>query len=321
MKRVLLTTHPSAYLHKGGGEQEIFLLQEALKKSGVIADLYGPTCNTVSAYDFAIHSSLVPGSEYLVQPLAEAGIRLILWPNLWFVTPPSSEQLANISNILSHFEAVVFRSHAEEAHFRQFLNLDGKRIIHVSCLISDRFSRRDITDIFRQSYGLKKYAIWPGIIEPQKNQLAAVRAFRELDISLVISGRVRNQEYLKQCMAEAGPNTYFIPPMPFGSDLHLSALAHSDLFIELPLDFPGTSAVEAATLNCNLLLSRCAWTEEMFGKQCHQVDPTDENAITSAVADAIKNPSQDRTIKMQQRASETSLKPLVVYVNEKARLR
>lgn len=285
--RVLLTTYPSAYLHHGGGEREIFLLREALVESGFGADIYGPTSSDISNYDFAIHSSVVGGSEHLLLSLAEAGVRLILWPNLWFVTSPSPDHIANLARLISYFEAVVFRSRTEEAHFRQFFDLNGKVVIHVSCLVSHRFLRRDVSDVFRDSYGLTRYAIWTGIIEPQKNQLTAVRAFRELDIDLIISGRVRDQAYLARCKEEAGPNTHFIPPMSFGSDLHLSALAHSDLFVELPLDFPGSSAVEAAVAGCKLLLTRCAWTQEVLGEVCTQVDPVDVTAIREAAKNAV----------------------------------
>jgi glycosyltransferase involved in cell wall biosynthesis len=313
MKRILLTTHPSAYLHHGGGEREILLLRDALTDSGVVADIYGPTSNEVSAYDFAIHSSLVAGSEHLIQSIAEAGIRLIIWPNLWFVTPPSPEHLMNLARLLSHFEAVVFRSRAEEAHFRQFFDLDGKTVIHASCLVSPRFLRREVSDVFRESYGLNRYAIWPGIVEPQKNQLAAVRAFRDMDIDLVISGRVRDQAYLDRCKAEAGPNVHFIPPMAFGSELHLSALRHSDLFVELPLDFPGSSALEAAVAGCKLLLTRCAWTQEIFGEVCTQVAPDDVTEIREAAKKALTDSGSSMTF-FSYASMQGAVKNLMEYI-------
>ena len=313
MKRILLTTHPSAYLHHGGGEREILLLRDALTDSGVMADIYGPTSSEVSAYDFAIHSSLVAGSEHLILPLAGAGIRLIIWPNLWFVTPPSQEHLANLARLLSHFEAVVFRSRAEEAHFRQFFDLDGKTVIHASCLVSPRFLRREVSDVFRESYGLNRYAIWPGIVEPQKNQLAAVRAFRDMDIDLIISGRVRDKTYLDRCKAEAGPNVHFIPPMAFGSELHLSALRHSDLFVELPLDFPGSSALEAAVAGCKLLLTRCAWTQEIFGEVCTQVAPDDVTEIREAAKKALTDSGSSMTF-FSYASMQGAVKNLMEYI-------
>jgi glycosyltransferase involved in cell wall biosynthesis len=320
MKRVLLTTHPSAYLHHGGGEREILLLRDALEDFGVRADIYGPASGEVSVYDFAIHSSLIGGSEYLLLPLAEAGIRLILWPNLWFATPPSPQCLANLTRLLSHFEAVVFRSRAEEAHFRQYFDLYGKAVIHASCLVSTRFQRRDVSDVFRKSYGLNRYAIWAGIIEPLKNQLVAVRAFRDLDIDLIISGRVRDHTYLERCKEEAGPNVHFIPPMAFGSELHLSALVYSDLFVELPFDFPGTSAVEAAVTGCKLLLARCAWTQEVLGDVCTQVDPSDVVAVREAVKKSLID-TQSSAAFFNHASMQGAVINLIDYISKKEEIK
>jgi glycosyltransferase involved in cell wall biosynthesis len=313
MKRVMLTTYPSAFLHHGGGEREISLLRDALNDSGVIVDIYGSNSNEISSYDFVIHSSLVASSEHLILPIAEAGVRLISWPNLWFASPPTREHLANLKRLLAHFEAFIFRSKAEEFHFREFFDLEGKIVLQSSCLVSPKFLRRDVSPVFRESYGLNRYAIWPGIIEPQKNQLAAVRAFRDMDIDLIISGRVRDREYLTLCKQEAGSNVRFIPPMPFGSELHLSALMYSELFIELPFDFPGTSALEAAVAGSKLLLTRCSWTEEMLGGICEQVVPDDVTAIQSAIDKVISNPELKKPI-FEYISMENSVKSLRDYI-------
>lgn len=283
MKKVLLTTFPGAFLHQGGGEREMFLLKEALEDSGIVVDIYGPTSREINTYDAAIHFSTVRGSEILLQALHEEGIKLILWPNLWFVSDPLAEQLQSIELLLSYFEAVVFRSKTEEKHFREYFDLGRKAVIRSECIISRRFRSKDVSDVFRESYGLDKYAIWPGIIEPQKNQISAVRAFKDLNLNLVISGRVRDIAYMNLCKREASSNIHFIPAMPFGSDLHISALKNSSVFIELPLDFPGTSAVEAATAGCTLLLSKTEWSEEVIGNFCTMVDPLNIDEISKAI--------------------------------------
>lgn len=283
MIRVLLTTFPGAFLHHGGGERELLLLREALLSSGVMADIYGPDSKSVSVYDAAIHFSMAGGSEHIVRAIHDEGLKLILWPNLWFVDPPDAEHLRRLTDFLGMFHAVVFRTQAEESHFRNYFDLTGKAVIRSAWLVSPKFMRQDVSNVFRESYGLGDYAIWPGIIEPQKNQLTAIRAFKGVDAELVISGRVRDERYVRQCREEAGPNVRFIPSMAFGSELHLSALRFSRLFIELPFDFPGASAVEARAAGCSMLLSRSDWTEEVLGGYCEQVDPADVGAVRDAV--------------------------------------
>jgi glycosyltransferase involved in cell wall biosynthesis len=290
MKRILLTTSPSAFLYRGGGEQEVLLLNEFLNASGVMSDIYGPTSRSLSAYDSVIHFSMQEGSELLIDELAGAGRHLILWPNLWFVNEPSPQHLERLSRLLARFDAVIFKSLAEEAHFARYLSLEGKEVIRIAPLISPKFRRRaSISKVFQESYGLDRYAIWPGIIEPQKNQLAAVQAFQGLDLALVISGAVRDEAYAAECRRAAGPNVMFIPVMPFGSELHLSALTYSSLFVELSRDFPGTSALEAATMGCRLVLSQSDWTEEFLADACTQVAADDIGQIRSAVSDALNN--------------------------------
>lgn len=314
MKRILLTTWPSAFLHRGGGEQEILLLNEFLNASGVMSDIYGPTSRSLGAYDSVIHFSMQGGSELIVDELAGAGRHLILWPNLWFVDEPGEQQLERLSRLLARFDAVVFKSHAEEAHFARYLSLEGKEVIRVAPLISPKFRRKGkVSGVFQESYGLDRYAIWPGIIEPQKNQLAAVEAFKGLDLNLVISGAIRDEAYAAECRRAAGPNVTFIPVMPFGSELHLSALAYSHLFIELSRDFPGTSALEAAAMGCELVLSKSAWTAEFLADACSQVDADDIGQIRRAV-EATLDESARSAAGFTSLSMNDSVAPLLHYL-------
>lgn len=313
MNRVLLTTFPSAYLHQGGGEREMLLLKEALEMSGIVADIYGPASRDVSNYKIAVHFSLVRGSESIIQSLSEEGVKLVLWPNLWFASPPLAEQLQTVELMLTYFDAIVFRSQTEENHFREYFDIDRKKIIRSSFIVSRKFKNVSVSNVFRESYGFERYAIWPGIIEPVKNQLSAVRAFNDLNINLVISGRVRDVAYLGLCKSIAKQNVHFIPEMPFGSEVHLSALKNSELFIELPYDFPGTSALEAATVGCRMLLSKSQWTEEVVGDACHTVDVGDIDAIRKKVQEIICS-KEKKSLNIDWLDQACAVKNLINYI-------
>lgn len=314
MRRVLISTFPSAFLHHGGGEREILLLNEALNGAGIISDIYGPASKAIDAYEALVHFSMVRGSEHIVSEASGRGLKLILWPNLWFVKEPDVDELHYCNQFLSHFDAIVFRSYSEERHFRRYIDISGKQIIHVSPLISPRFTSTYSSDIFRESYGIEKYAIWPGIIEPQKNQLTAIRAFKDLPLNLVISGSVRDPRYLQICMNEAGENILFIPPMPFGSELHLSALRQSNLFVELPLDFPGSSALEASLLGCDLMLSQREWTGELLGDGCLQVDPLNVEAVRETVRNHLEQPYKVARERFEYRTPSQSIRSLLSFL-------
>lgn len=314
MKRVLLTTFPTAFLHLGGGEREIHLLNEALNGAGVLSDIYGPDSLPLESHDIVIHFSMIGGSEGLVDAAFEVGRYLVLWPNLWFVAEPSIAHLEHLSRFLSRFDAVVFKSEAEERHFVRYFDLGGKQVIRVSPLVSPKFFRTDVSNVFRETSGINRYAIWSGIVEPQKNQLAAVRAFRDQDIELVITGAVRDRAYFEECQRAAGANVRFLPAMHFGSELHLSALKNSQFFVELPLDFPGTSAIEARALGCRLLLSRSDWSSEMLGDDCIQVDAHDEAEIRAAVRDMVRSDEHPAAISRHQDMN-AAIAPLSSYLH------
>jgi glycosyltransferase involved in cell wall biosynthesis len=283
MKRILLTTSPGAYLYHGGGEREIFLLRDALNKVGLIADLYGPDSRPVSEYDTVIHFSLAGDTEQLLEQLAGDDRQMILWPNLWFVEEPSKDTVAHLQKLVNRFCVIVFKSNAECVHFRKYFAIQDKKIIFVLPGVSNEFTTAKRTTLFTDVYGVKDYIFWPGIIEPQKNQLKAIRALSDLDIPLVVSGSVRDQAYFRLCRESAGANILFVPEMPFGSEIYISALTGCKVFLELPLDFPGVSAMEAFQANCELILSDCDWSKEFFDAKATLVDAGSEENIRQAV--------------------------------------
>lgn len=313
MRRVLLTTYPTAFLHHGGGEREILLINEALNAAGIMANIYGPTSRSLDVYQDVIHFSLAEGTGQMIDAMAHGDRRFILWPNLWFVDTPSAAYVAHLQYLLGHFQVIVFKSNTEEVHFREYFDISGLEVMRVSPLISNKFGQRNVSTVFKESYGLSEYAIWTGIIEPQKNQLAAVRAFRDSEIPLVVSGEVRDRTYFEQCRAEAGENTFFIPAMSFGSELHLSALAHCSLYVELPLDFPGTSALEAATMGCRLLLSKSMWTQEMLGGRCMEVGVHDVDDIHAMAMMAMASEQPTRFGK-HLKQTEVALSSIIEYL-------
>lgn len=314
MKRVLLTTHPTAYLKQGGGEREIHLLKRAFDAADILVDIYGPNSLPIDQYDIVIHFSMVSGSELVLRESAAAGKKMILWPNLWLVSPPTEGHLKYLQALIEIFDAFVFKSKTEEAHFKSLFRIDEKYSINVLPLVTKSFSRKNITPVFKESYGLDRYVIWPGIIEPQKNQLSAIRAFREIEIPLVISGQVRDSDYYEACKREATENVVFIPEMPFASELHLSALAHSELFLELPLDFPGTSALEAAALDCKMLLSKSTWVDELI-PGASQVEPTNiESIIESVNKLASSRITPDSRAPKYQTSEVDAVRGLIEYI-------
>lgn len=297
MKKVLLTTNQKAYLYYGGGEKEIYKLRDVLNEAGFIADIYGPDSSSVQEYDINIHFSTSLDSMDFLQSIRKEVDTMILWPNMWFIDRIQAEVQAGLQKLISLFDTVVFKTTAERKHFQSFFSIDEEKIIYIHPGIDARFSSAKNNSLFRDVYGQENYILCTGIIEPQKNQLAVIESLKDTDAKVVISGAVRDSAYYELCLTKATENFLFIPEMPFLSEIHLSALMNCNLFLELPFDFPGISAIEAAYLGAPLILNDSEWTHEIFGEDASYVSPHNQSAIKEMVMYKLNHLHTDRVDK------------------------
>lgn len=317
MKRILLTTYVDAFLYQGGGEIEIKNLHKHLNISGFICDIYGATSLEVDNYDVIIHFGLGGGTNLLLDQIDCSNKTLILWPNLWFTKEPDESNKAFLQSQIDRFDMVVIKSDTESAHLDSYFNIPSMNKLIISPFVDSEIYNFKGSDLFRQAFDLDKYVFWAGIIEPQKNQLSAIKAMKESDLSLVLSGSSRNPLYLNECKKEAeGSNVIILPPMDFMSELHLSAIANCEMYLEIPLDFPGTSSIEASILNNNLCITDCKWSREIFTDDVGFVDPLDIGAIMSFIEGVTKRDfGKSVLIKSPKDYSpDIALAPLVHYI-------
>lgn len=281
--RVMITTYHQAFFVRGGGEYEMFSVADSLKRKGLIADIYGPYSRPLDSYDVVLHFSVHGGGLELLKEINSAGIPIVLWPNLW---------MRNNSNVPfdlvnSHIElanTVLFKSAAEEMHFRRFFSLPPEKTHRVTAGADAAYLRRAPEGLFKGLYGLvDDYAIWFGVIEPNKNQLAAIRVLRDKGIPLVLVGKHRDKQYYAQCREAAGEGVLFIDGLPQKSEIVRSALQDALFYIEVSHEPPGLSAIEAGLSGCKLLLSDSAWAREHFGDLALYANPSSDEDIAQAV--------------------------------------
>lgn len=290
--RVLITTYHQAFLVRGGGEYEIFSLADSLKQHGLIVDIYGPYSRSLDNYDAVLHFSVHGGGLDLLREIKAAGKPIALWPNLWIRdTDPVPVELVNAHVDLA--DIVIFKSAAEQRHFGERCHLPQDKARRVVTGADAAYKRRAPAGLFKSLYGVDRYAIWFGVIEPNKNQLAAIRVLREKGIPLVLVGNSRGDTYYKQCRAAAGDDVLFIRSLPQKSEIVRSALQEALFYIEVPYEPPGLSSIEAALAGCRLLLSDSAWSREHFGESAVYADPGSDEAIARAV-DQVLAASDDK---------------------------
>jgi len=293
--RVLITTYPQAYLTRGGGEYELESIADGLRQVGIIVDMYGPYSRALEYYNVVLHFSVHPGSIELLREIHACGKPIVLWPNLW-LGKVADDDLQVIAEHLRFAHSVAFKSQAELAHFQEKTSIVSEKLKVCKWVADISYLKQAPCGLFKQLYGVNDFALWLGIIEPVKNQLAALRVLRSMDIPAVIVGRYRSKEYYKECKAVAGSNVLFLDSLPQKSEIIRSALQSSLFYMELPFEPPGLSAIEAGLSGCRMLLSDSDWAREHFCDHAVYVDPASESAIAEGIELVLERPQREKIL-------------------------
>lgn len=284
---VLVTTYHQAFLHKGGGEYELLEVAFNLRRLGLTVDVYSPFSRDIDAYDTILHFSLFPDTLPLIAGMKALKKRIILWPNFWQTEPLHPEQVEIFTHFFTLCDAVVFKSSAEEALLRPLIP-KGRPVLRVLAGVDSCFAEPTPERLFRDSYGVEEYLLWVGIIEPAKNQLAAIRALAHLPVPLVFVGNARDMDYYNACRKAAPPHFLFLPSMNHKSDILRAALRECRLYIELGSEPGGKSVLEAVISGARVVIPHSAWAVEHFGDFPVYVVAQEEQAIAEAVARGLE---------------------------------
>lgn len=314
--RILVTTYHQAFLVRGGGEYEMFSIVDSLKQKGFIVDIYGPYTREIENYDVILHFSVHGGGIELLHEIKKHGKPIVLWPNLWVMD--SGNDLSNLVNAhVDLSEAVVFKSKTELEQFKKLFSLPKDKTILTVFGADPSYLCNAPEGLFKQLYSLDQYAIWFGVIEPNKNQLAAIRVLGKKNIPLVLVGRYREKKYYDQCKALAGDKVVFIDGLPQKSEIVRSALREALFYIEVSLEPPGLSAIEAGLSGCRLLLSESDWSKEHFGDRSVYANPLDDQSISNAVDRVLsyEHDSDKLVDNLRRHCLPNSIEPLIDTLN------
>jgi glycosyltransferase involved in cell wall biosynthesis len=127
-----------------------------------------------------------------------------------------------------------------------------------------------------------------GRIEPRKNQLALIRALRDVDVPLTIVGRAgpTAAAYDRQCRREGGDRVRFISRLnqeEVAEEYRRTKVHASVSWYETP----GLVNLEAALCRCSLVATRGGTTGDYLGRDAHYCDPDDYPSIRRAVETAL----------------------------------
>ncbi|MDR1396726.1 MAG: hypothetical protein LBJ14_03220 [Desulfarculales bacterium] len=314
---VLVTTYHQAFLHKGGGEYELLEIAFNLRLMGVVADVYSPFSRDIDAYDTVIHFSLMPDSLPFLRKARQLKKRVVLWPNFWQAEALAPDQIETFTRFFELCDAIIFKSETEEALLRQLIP-DDRPVLRVPAGVDPCFTEPTPERLFRDSYCMEEYLLWVGIIEPAKNQLAAIRSLAHLSVPIVFVGNTRDADYYEACRKAAPPHFLFLPPMLHKSDILRAALRECRLYIESGGEPGGKSVLEAVISGAQVVIPYSAWAVEHFSDFPVYITSQEDRAIADAVSIAMKKkwrPDIAATVASRHMLPDV-LVPLCNYIRE-----
>ncbi|WP_341313005.1 glycosyltransferase [Paraburkholderia sp. IMGN_8] len=294
--KFILTTYSTAFTVSGGGESELVQVAEILKASGVHTDIYGIGSRPLNFYDGVIHFSVHADSHAILREAAIRNKRIFLWPNVWWLGPIPASEVERIQEITRIAHKLLFKSHAELENFTQYIPVPAEKIEVLPTCVSNRFLAQPDKDLLSTVSNSTDFALCLGLIEPIKNQLQTIRALNELQLDGLFVGGARDDDYYRQCVAEAHPGIAFLPFIQPCSALLRSIIANCNVMVEPSIDPPGRSSLEGAIMQKPLVMSDGPWQREHFENGVWYTATDSVSAIASAIAGAINDTDRDAKV-------------------------
>lgn len=128
-------------------------------------------------------------------------------------------------------------------------------------------------------------------IEGRKSTLNLVRAVKNTNYKLVLVGKEsQNQkQYVEQVRQEAGDNVFFLGAIPHQDLKQLYQVAKVHALVSW-METPGLSSLEAAVMDCNVVITKKGDTEDYFEDYAFYCEPDDVNSIKQAIDKAFSFP-------------------------------
>jgi len=125
-------------------------------------------------------------------------------------------------------------------------------------------------------------------IEGRKSTLNLVKAVKNTNYKLVLVGNEsKNQKkYVEEVHREAGKNVFFLGVIPHEELRELYQVAKVHALISW-METPGLSSLEAAVMDCNIVVTKKGDTEEYFENEAFYCEPDNIDSITEAINKAF----------------------------------
>jgi len=315
LQRVILAGGLTSLVAPGGGETQLMATTQALQELGVSARLWRPWEETFAATDVLHLFGSLPEHIATIEQARRRGVCTVLSTIAWFDLASRWHSGASIGRRLidcgrgaarslfprmPHWRRRLYESadlllpnsQAEADQLIESYDLPADRVRVVPNGASPRFAAGDAA-AFSEMVGMRDFVLYPGRIEPRKNQLGFLRAMRGVSVPIVVLGdAVPGQEdYFAACRREAGSLVQFVGRLDH-DDPRLAGAYAACRCVALTSWFetPGLVALEAGMSGVPLALTDRGPTWEYFGTLAEYASPGDRRSIRQAVLAAYQSP-------------------------------
>lgn len=127
-------------------------------------------------------------------------------------------------------------------------------------------------------------------IEPRKNQLAVLKALKNTNLNIILVGSpVPNRiSYYHKVKRYADKRIIIMDSLPHNELIYVYAFAKVHILASW-FESPGLSSIEAAAMNCNIVVSDQNIIKEYFKNHAFYCDPESNTSIKKAVLDAYNS--------------------------------
>lgn len=139
-------------------------------------------------------------------------------------------------------------------------------------------------------------------LEGRKSTLQLVRAVKNTNYTLVLVGKPSDnqKDYIQQIHREAGKNVVFLGAVPHEDLKYLYQVAKVHVLASW-METPGLSSLEAAVMECNIVVTKKGDTYDYFQDFAYYCEPDDVLSIKKAIDEAFQAPFNP---KLKQRILE-----------------
>ncbi len=190
------------------------------------------------------------------------------------------------SNLMKQADLLLPNSKIEKELIIEKFGLDSSKF-HIVYNSVDNFFFNAKSDSFVDKYGLDDFILYSGRVEPRKNTHSLCAAIKNLDLKLVVIGKLTNDEgYNSFCKRVGGQNVKYLGFVEHEELASAYAAAKAHVLPSF-YETPGLSSLEAAAAGCNIASTNIGSAPEYFDNLAYYCDPRDITSIEDAISNSF----------------------------------